>query len=32
MDLPSTQQKILDSAKRWFLERGFKSAPLRHCE
>ena len=29
MDLPSTQQKILDSAKRWFLERGFKSAPLR---
>lgn len=25
----STQQLILESGKRWFLEKGFKSAPLR---
>ena len=29
MELSETQQKILNSAKRWFLEKGFKSAPLR---
>lgn len=29
MELPATQQKILDSARRRFLEKGFKSAPLR---
>ena len=29
MKTPETQQKILNSAKRWFLEKGFKSAPLR---
>ena len=29
MKIPETQQKILNSAKRWFLEKGFKSAPLR---
>ena len=29
MEIPETQQKILNSAKRWFLEKGFKSAPLR---
>lgn len=29
MELPTTQQKILGSARRCFLEKGFKSAPLR---
>ena len=28
MEIPETQQKILNSAKRWFLEKGFKSL---HC-
>ena len=29
MEVSETRQKIMDSAKRWFLEKGFKSAPLR---
>lgn len=29
MELTATQQNILNSAKRWFLEKSFKSAPLR---
>ena len=29
MEVSETQQKIMNSAKCWFLERGFKSAPLR---
>ena len=29
MTVTDTQRKILESGKRWFLEKGYKSAPLR---